>query len=1000
MCMCARSAGIGRRHGCSSCNGSATALFGPPPMSAETDARTLRHLRRHIALPRLLRPMHLRWLRWRDQSTAGRVRRMLDTEQIPGIDPMRRPVREALRGRTTEDLPLPDLIPGDRLGPWRIVDLLAQGGMGNIYIAERDDGAYHQQVAIKRIRSDAASRMATETFLREREILARLSHPGISRLIDGGFDTQGRPWLAMELIRGERIDAWCDRHRCTIRVRVELFLQLCDAVHDAHRHGVLHGDIKPANLLVDSDGRVKLVDFGVAALLDNAEDPAVCAGITEAYAAPERIAQDAHGFASDVYGLGAVLCRLIVGTPPRTGPLPMMFGLFSIDAQARFDSGALLEHIDDQALRARGLTDRRALARLLSTDLDAILSKCLHPCPEDRYPDAAALGQDLRRWLASQPVTAAGRGGGYRLRKFLLRHRMTAWFSLSSALVFAAILATQWQARQNAENRFAELNLVFEDSLGSATMAGLGEVGLNSRDLLELTESRLRASKSANDDETLAYGLLALSRSQITAGDYQHAFRLIEEARRRGRTQRSIRLRADAIGAAILNQQARYQDAERVAEAALRDGERVVFGSGNEPTKVSLSTELARARWHQGRHSEARKMLDLTIVAAAELQGDAARLLPELLTLRAQWKTDLYESASAKQDLERALQLTGSRYPHLANQARLAMVRTLLRMNRQQEADRLARTTLAAFEKIYGSDHPETGRALLACIEAMLSTVMIGPEQTGTAFAYSQRAMHILKHSLGESHPLYTESLKYSAYVRAFTGDGEPHEIIAQARASVDLLRADRGATLEQQISAKITLADILSEFSIALDDRRMFDESLALYRQVEAQTAREKIPIPHQLSLYARALNERGDIAEARRVLARANAEVARYLGRDHALLAFNNLLLAKIAIDAGDDPAALRPLDEVMRVTTARNDPSKNVRLTRFGALYMRAGIHERRGESTQAQSLLREAIAYGAIAHEDPKHPKILELGAKLRDLENAAHDRSLSESRPVD
>lgn len=967
-------------------------------MSAEADALVLLRLRRHIALPRALRGAHLAWLRWRDPHAAAGLRRMLDAERAADTDPLRNAARDVLSERAGDAQAPPDLAPGDRLGPWRIEGLLAQGGMGNVYVAARDDGAYRQRVAIKRIRTDTASRSATEIFLREREILARLSHPGISRLIDGGFDGDGRPWLAMEFIDGEKIDDWCDRRECDTRARVELFLQVCDAVHAAHRHGVLHGDIKPANLLVDGDARVKLLDFGVAALVDAADDPAMCAGLTEAYAAPERIAQDASGYASDIYALGAVLCRLIVGAPPRTGPLPMLLGIFASDTGAAFDPYALTERIGEDALRARGLSGRRALRRLLASDLDAILRKCLHPCPEDRYADAAALGEDLRRWLGARPVAAAGSGGVYRARKFLYRHRVAAWFALPLGLALAAGLTSLWLARRDAESRLAELNLVFENSLGSATMAGLSEAGLNSRELLALTETRLRDSGSAEDDRTLAYGLLALSRSQIAAGDYRRALRLIDEARRRGGEDRTIRMRADATGAAILNRQARYRDAERIAKAALRDAggfdagrfgaSRFGFGNGDEPTRIGLNTELARALWHQGRHPEARTMLDAAIASAGELRGDAARLLPELLTLRAQWKTDLYDSASAMDDLEHALRLSSQRYPHLANQARLAMVRTLLRMSRQPEADRLARATLATYERTYGPDHPETGRALLACAEALLSSVVIEPEQSRLALAHAQRAMRILGDSLGERHPLYTESLKYSAYVRALTGDGEPRAIIAQARESVDLLRASHGATLEQQISAKITLADILSEFSITLDDRGMFDESLALYREVETQTAREKIPIPHQLSLYARALNEHGDIAEARRVLARADGEIARYLGRDHALLAFNNLLLAKIAIDNGDDDAALRPLEEVMRVTAARNDPSKTVRLTRFGALYMRADIHARRGENAQARELLREAIAYGSIVHGNPRHQKILELQAQLQRLEDAA------------
>ncbi|NOT89291.1 MAG: serine/threonine protein kinase [Lysobacter sp.] len=952
-------------------------------MGAEDTAGILRSLQRHLALPGPLRAPHLWWLHWRKPAMADRLALLLQAEHRNDNSLLDRTPQSSLPRTSAPSHADVDLTPGDRLGPWRIDSLLGQGGMGCVHLAHRDDGAYRQSVAIKRIRIEAASRPPTDAFLREREILAKLSHPGISRLIDGGLDAGDRPWLAMELIDGAPIDRWCDHRRRTIVERVTLLLQVCDAVQYAHKHGVVHGDIKPANLLVDDDGLVRLLDFGVASLLSDGEsDGTVRLGMTAAYAAPERIAQESPGFASDIYSLGAVLCELVFDTPPTASPIPLLCNLLSEDA---FDTEALIDGATPAALRARGLSSRRSLARLLHSDLDAILRKCLQPVPEQRYATAADLAADLKGWLQARPVSAVAGRPGYRLGKLVRRHRFAAAAIACLSLGLTATLGGQWLKHRQNERDMAALSLVFEESLGSAAMSGLGEAGLNPRVLLGRTESKLRESRNDHNDNTMAYGLLTLSRNYITIGDYAHALELGEEARTLGEDNPTIQARADATRAIALNQQARHVEAETICRRALQENTGFLDRAFEDrPTRIGLTTELARARWHQGRHDEALTLLDEALEASRYLRGDASRMLPELLTLRAQWHTDIYDTTTAEAELDQAIRLGGERYPQVANNARLALVRTLLRMNRQPEARSLAIETLAAFEKTYGMRHPETGRALLACSEATLHAVAIDEAQVRQALAYSKRAMDVLGQSLGRQHPYYTESLKYTASARALLSDGRPEDIIAQARQSVALLASSRGATLEQTISAKITLANILSEFSIDLDDRTLLDESLALYEDIARETERRKLPIPHVLSIYARALNDAGRTADAKRIIQRANTEIRRYLGADHPYLVFNELLSAKMAIDAGADGEAIAPLEDILRITAAKPGDSKTIKLARFGAMYMRAGIHQRQNASADARGLLTEAIAFGTTIHGDPEHPKIRELREQLARL----------------
>ncbi|MEQ1513052.1 MAG: protein kinase [Lysobacteraceae bacterium] len=952
-------------------------------MSAENIADTLRDLQRHLALPRPLRGPHLLWLRWRNPETAHRVAMLLRAEHRMGDSPFDRPPRTSLAQTNTAQFVDADLASGDRLGPWRIDSLLGQGGMGCVYLAHRDDGAYRQNVAIKRIRAEAISRPPTDAFLREREILAKLSHPGISRLIDGGLDDDRRPWLAMELIDGAPIDLWCDHRRRTIPERVTQFLQVCDAVHYAHKHGVLHGDIKPANLLVDDDGFVKLLDFGVASLLGDGEgDATSLLGMTEAYAAPERVAQESSGFASDIYSLGAVLCKLLFGTPPTASPIPLLCNLLSGNA---LDTEALIDDVSPAALDARGLRSRQALARLLHSDLDAILRKSLQSAPEQRYATAADLAADLKEWLQTKPVSAVRGRPGYRLGKLVRRHRFAVAAIACLALGLTSTLGVQWLKHRQNERDMAALSLVFEESLGSAAMSGLGETGLNPRALLGRTESELRESRSGRNANTMAYGLLTLSRNQITIGDYAHALELGEEARTLGADNPTIQARADATRAIALNQQARYVDAEKICRHALQENTGL-FGRAFEdrPTRIGLTTELARARWHQGYHDEAMALLDEAMEASRHLRGDPSRMLPELLTLRAQWHTDLYDTTTAKAELDEAIRLSGERHPHVANNARLALVRTLLRMNRQPDAKVLAIKTLVSFEKTHGMQHPETGRALLACSEATLDAVANGEEQVLQALGYAKRAMDIFGKSLGRQHPYYTESLKYIASSRALLEDGRPEDIIAQARESVVLLAASHGATMEQTISAKVTLANILSEFSIVLDDKALLDESLALYEEVAKQAGKQKLPIPHVLSIYARALSDAGDTAHAERIIHRANSDIRRYLGPDHKYLIFNDLMLAKIAIDEDSDARAIAPLEEILRITGTKAESSKTIRRARLNAIQMRAEIHQRHNELADARRMLTEAIAFDTAMHIDPKHPTLLMLREQLARL----------------
>lgn len=325
---------------------------------------------------------------------------------------------------------------GQRLGPWQLKRPLGAGGMGEVWLAERVEGGFDQQVAIKVLATGVAD---DGRFRRERAILAGLEHPGIARLYDGGVAPEGLAYMAMEYVDGEDLLAWCRRTRADLRDRLDLFLQVCEAVAYAHAQLVVHRDLKPANILVDGDGRIKLLDFGIAHLLEDPVlgDASATLHLSAAYAAPEQLTGGRISVATDVHALGVVLHELL------TGALPWPVTGLPLGAAVR----RLLESTPPMPSQA-SRPGYGVPPRLLRGDLDAIVGKALRPEPAHRYADARALAADLRRCLAHRPVHARQGAGLYVLRRFLRRNR---WPVAASAMVLAALLAgtlaVAWQAR-------------------------------------------------------------------------------------------------------------------------------------------------------------------------------------------------------------------------------------------------------------------------------------------------------------------------------------------------------------------------------------------------------------------------------------------------------------------------------------------------------------------------------------------------------------------------
>jgi eukaryotic-like serine/threonine-protein kinase len=340
-----------------------------------------------------------------------------------------------------------ELPSGTRLGAWQVQRLIGRGGSGEVYVATRADGVFRQKAALKLLQNGAVAEASR--FQSERDILARLEHPAIARLLDGGVHRDGRPYMVMEHVEGASLTEHCEAAHLDLVGRLELFMEVCEVVSYAHRSLVVHRDLKPRNILVTQDGRVKLLDFGVAKLLDTVALPAASektsAPLTPDYAAPEQLTGQAITTTTDVYALGVVLFELLTTRRPfkHTG-VPM--------AQA---VSAILHDAPPMPSRAaRSGAGSVVPSRLLAGDLDAIVGKCLRKEPEHRYESVAALQRDVQRYLSTEPVSAREGARLYVLGRFLRRRR---WIVATAASVFVALAASlaivSWQAHRVALER-------------------------------------------------------------------------------------------------------------------------------------------------------------------------------------------------------------------------------------------------------------------------------------------------------------------------------------------------------------------------------------------------------------------------------------------------------------------------------------------------------------------------------------------------------------------
>jgi eukaryotic-like serine/threonine-protein kinase len=462
------------------------------------------------------RPAWIAELRTIDTTVAADVAAFLEESAVAA--------REGFLESGAPSLPSQALGPvaGQTLGAYTLMSPIGEGGMGTVWRAQRTDGRFQGTAAAKLLNAERVGRSGEERFRRETALLARVTHPHIARLIDAGVSASGQPYLLLEHVEGTHIDRHCDDRALSVASRLRLFHDVLAAVAHAHANLIVHRDLKPSNVLVSVAGEVKLVDFGIARLLEGEAEAGGASfltrdgerALTPDCAAPEQIAGGAITTATDVYALGVMLYLLLSGEHP--------YGAAPPSAAERVRAVMEMEprRLSAAAAQAPGATDRAArrgssperLQRTLRGDLDTIVAKALKKDPAERYPSVTALGEDLRRYLGHQPIQARPDTMAYRATRFLRRNRLPAALATLALLTLLAGLAgTAWQARAAARQRdLALAQLDRAEAVNAVLMFIVGEPGpdepVRVRELLTRTEAL--ADKRFAQDEAVAVDLL------------------------------------------------------------------------------------------------------------------------------------------------------------------------------------------------------------------------------------------------------------------------------------------------------------------------------------------------------------------------------------------------------------------------------------------------------------------------------------------------------------
>jgi eukaryotic-like serine/threonine-protein kinase len=914
---------------------------------------------RALDLPAAARATHVAAACGDDARLAAEVAALLAAHEEP-TDPA---LLRTTRLRPAVD---PSALGSDR--GWRVLGEIGRGGMGVVYLGERADGAYQQRVAIKLLQRSGDDSGDALRLQLERQILARLAHPNIARLLDGGAASDGSPYLVIEYIEGERIDRWCDAHRLDVAGRIGLFLKVCDAVTHAHRNLVVHRDIKPDNILVTAAGEPKLLDFGIARVHDTAAT-LTAAGerpLTPRYASPEQVRGQPVNTLSDVWSLGVLLYELLTGCSPYGHVagldyrLPTLICEVDTEPPSRAVRRALAEGGRDDEAMSRP----PASAAQLAGDLDAIVLRCLRKAPEQRFQSVEALADDLRAHLAGRPVGARTGERLYRAGRFALRH----WAALATAvgvlllsLAFVVGLALQLDRAQQAEahTRHALLSATrardFLVSLLAATSPDetLGRT-LSARELLERAGERIADVDDSPDVAAslrlaLADAWLALGEPQASAAAAEGALALLPAA------EAAPLQRADALAtlAQAWLRLARYSEARALFDQVLAIHQREY---ARHPERlVPTWAMLGRAELMAGEPHAAIEWSERAL-AALDPAAPAAERLAILATL--------LHAAAVLGDAERA-------------GGWLAEGDALATTLDARHPSRIDIDVAAAMLARRGGDFEQSLQRLHTALQRAEQVIGIGSE----TIARIENELGASYNGLGR----FDAALEHLARARAAYGNleepvadidaniGAIHENLEDYPRAIDYARRALAVQMRDPEGNRLAIRQVRSNLGQALSLNGEHAEALALTRAAVADSvqASGEGSAEHVLDRFrlAAALRRAGEAEAAKHELDALTPTMRALLGDDgHPFQFYRILLAARIERDRGDVDAGRAGLVEALAfaATHPGADPvAVALASSELAALLPEAELEQARALVRSARAALAEVLPEGAIS-----------------------------------
>jgi serine/threonine-protein kinase len=835
--------------------------------------------------------------------------------------------------------------PPERVGPWRIVRLLGRGGMGTVYLGERADGHFEQRAAVKLIHRAAPG--IIRRFLEERRILALLEHPGIARLIEGGVTADGLPYFAMELIEGAPLTRYCDEHELPVARRLELVAQVCDAVSYAHQHLVIHRDLKPSNILVTADGRPKLLDFGIAKLLSGGAGPertdTQLPAMTPEFAAPEQVRGDSVSTATDVYALGVLLYLLLADRDP-----------YHVRGRSFGELTRIICEEEPPRPSAAAPDGRR---RELRGVLDLFVLKALRKDPERRYRTPAELAADLRRYRDGRPIRARADSPGYRLSKFVGRHRGALAASAALLVLLAGGLARERALRHRAELEAEKAREVGDwgvsvfDLADPTATARRDSEDVTARALLERGARRVDSSL-AGQPEIQAQLREVFGRAYTSLGLYDQAIGLLRQALAQHTAlfgEHSLQVADDRerLGEALM-QLDRFDEAEPHLQGAL-DERRRQLGARHDATAEALD-RLGTAYQRRSRFADAEPLFREALAIRRGLFGDTAvavatslNNLGVLLYLK---RANPEAEAAYREALAILLRSLGPRHARTA-ETQQNLAQALQVEGRLPEAESLYRDALATKRLVLGNANPSVTINLNNLADLLKDEGRLDEAET-----LIREALVLDRRMFGNSHSFVAAGLGNLATVLRLKGElGEAEQVYRQA------LAIDRERFTAPHSSIALDLNNLGNMRRVLGDDR-----GAEAYFREAADQAHRALGDDHINSIaiainLARTLEAEGQTAEADTLLrtALAKLDTAQAHHRAWWISARTGLGLVLLdrqrAIEARDLLAPVVPFAE--RTLGAGHVRTNDARLALGRVLAAN-------GELDRAEPLLRAAAA----------------------------------------